>query len=78
MKFILLGILGIGLLLIVIVIAVVVGVLKKGVGFLFGRGHGYRKYSSSGWKNPHHSGGHSIFGHGHYRKRHSSHSFFSS
>lgn len=77
MKIILL-ILAIGLLFVFVAIAIAVALLRKGASFLFG-GHRHHRYSSSGgWKNPLHPGGHHSYGHGHYRNRHSSHSFFSS
>ncbi len=79
MKLILLTILGIGLLFVVVVIAVAAAIFKKGARFLFNGGRGHRHYTSSGgWKNPIRPGGHTSFGHGHYRRRHSSNSFFSS
>lgn len=79
MKLLLLTILGIGLLIVLVVIGVAAAIFKKGARFLFGGGHGHRRYTSSGgWKNPTHHGGHHSYGHGHYRHRHSSRSFFSS
>jgi len=75
---ILLLILGIGLLLLFVIIGIGVAILKKGAKFLFRSGNHRRYTSSGGWKNPINTGGHHTFGHGHYRKRHSSHSFFSS
>lgn len=78
---VILTILGIGLLILVVIAAVVIGLLKKGSRFLFKSGHGHRHYSSS---DNRHSGhhkhqGHQSYGHSHYRKKHSSRSgFFSS
>ncbi|WP_129726467.1 hypothetical protein [Bacillus sp. OTU530] len=58
--------------------------LKKLLKALLGQSHKYRSYSSSDYKkhhhygNHHHHGNHHHYGHGHYKKKHKSHSVFSS
>lgn len=52
--------------------------LKKLLGFS-SKSHQYRKYSSSDYANRKNFGrGHNHYGRSHYKKKHSSHSFFSS
>lgn len=87
----LLGILVIGFIFLIVIVAIVAALLKKGSRFLFKPGHrkftssgfklpGYRKFSSSDFKfrGHHNHQGHHSYGHTHYHRKHSSHSFFSS
>jgi hypothetical protein len=72
------GILVIGFLFLIVIVAIVAALLKKGSSFLFKPG--YRKFSSSDFMHGghHNHQGHHSYGHLHYHRKHSSHSFFSS